>query len=180
MLTPQQEKSRCGDIKTISGILVVGLFAFLFYNAAPFFETVHTINQVAKVGPVIVKEAANAFSEYEREMKQREADAKRYLSLTPTKVAADSMGVKLFWKFENTSEHEYRTAMWDCTAFFNDEPVGSHMVIHHHLPAGRPTYRSDSFAFREYDPSFSRTDPSAFRFDCQLNPSMSYWEKVKE
>jgi hypothetical protein len=183
-MTPHEElvraQQRRHDKKMIGGILLVGLFAFLFFNAAPFFETVHTINQVTRVAPAVIKETASAFDKYEKEMKERKADALRYLSLTPHKVTADSMGVKVLWKIENKSGREYRTAVWDCTAFFNDEPVGTHMVMNHYIPADRPTYDPDSFSFREYDPSFKYTDPSAFRFECRMIPGLSYSEKEGE
>ena len=72
MLTPEQEKSRRDTITAIGGMLFLSLLVWFAFNAGPFFETVSTINRVARVAPTIGRSASDMINEYHQEMKQRE------------------------------------------------------------------------------------------------------------
>jgi hypothetical protein len=169
--------------KIISGALVIAAFAPVMYSiiggssdqAPSVLETVHTINQVVKAAPLVV----DSLKQYQKEERAREANARQDLSLTPYRVTPDSFGVSVFWQIENKSDREYRTAAWDCTAFFNSEPVKTSMVLEHHIQANHMTYVEVGFSYHDYDRSSERIDPSAFRFECKMLLGLTYPDESK-
>src|SRR5258707_2772415 len=101
-MTPDQERQRCSDIKTIGGILAVAFVVFLGISASKVGDAVATVNQVAKVAPIVV----DAFDKYQKEEKEHVANALRDVSLTPYKVTPTASGVHVMWKIDNKSDRE--------------------------------------------------------------------------
>ena len=170
--------------KFISSAIVIVAFAPIIYGVpsvletalsggSSVLETAHTVNAVVKAAPAIV----DAFDKYEKENRTREANARKDLLLTPYKVTPNSFGVRVLWQIENKSDREYRTATWDCTAFFNSVPVKTGLVMEHHVQANHLTYTEASFSYHDYDPSAESINPSAFRFECKMSTGLTYPDK---
>jgi hypothetical protein len=136
----------------------------------------------AALAVVIMPAKAGTVGDYLKATREAQQNATRNLSLVPQKIRPDLTGVTVLFRIENKSDLQYTQVIWDCTAFFNSEPVGEQQLVVQDIPANGRVFRQDSYSFHEID--YSRNEPneldrptarasktippSAFTFECRI------------
>jgi hypothetical protein len=121
---------------------------------------------VALVGPAY---AAGSLADYSKATERALQNADVNLTLTPSKVRPDLTGVTVLWQIENKSDLQYKAVNWECSAFYNSEPVNAALLWAQRIPAKGRVFVEQSYSFHEIDFNAPKTiAPSAFKFECRM------------